>query len=879
MTALPTGTVTFLFTDVEGSTRLWEQHPEAMRTALARHDALLTEAIEQYGGLIVRSRGEGDSFFAVFTRATDALAAALSIQQRLHAEPWQADVGLRVRIAMHTGEAELREGDYYGSAVNRCARLRAAAHGGQVLLSLASQELVRDHLPPEASLCDLGEHRLKDLTRPERVFQLVHPDLPADFPHLRTLDVRPNNLPAQPNPLIGRETELESIRRLLLRRDVRLVTLTGAGGSGKTRLGLQAAADLLDDFVDGVFSVQLAPISDPGLVVVTIAQALGVREAEGRPLGESLKEHLQEKQLLLLLDNFEQILPAARQVAELLAAAPRLKVLVTSRAVLRLQGEHDFAVPPLALPDHRRPLILELLSQYAAVELFIQRALAARSDFAVTNENAPAIAEICHRLDGLPLAIELAAARIRSLPSQTLLARLERRLPLLTGGARDLPARQQTLRNTIAWSYDLLTEEEKLLYRRLAVFVGGCTLEAAEAICAVEGDLTIDVLEGLSSLVDQSLLKQEELPGGEPRYWLLETIREFGLECLAASGEKELIRRRHADFFVQFLERRGEWGSAGADRMEQEHDNLRAVHEWFVGHGEAEVGLRFLEPMALFWYARGYLNEGRARLLQVLALPEAQAPTAARARALHLAGLLAQMQGDGATAISFNEQSLAIYRELEHAWGIGIALRHLGILAGIQGDTRRARVLIEEALSIFKQHGYSCEVADTLTPFGNVLRREGDYDRAGAIYQECLETYRGLGGREWLIGLELRNLGHVANFHGDHWKAGELFRQSLELLVETGHNHIMPGCLAGMAGVASAEGQPERGARLLGAAQALVETMSAVWDPVERTEYDRHLAAVKVQLVETAFTAEWAAGHALSLDQAIAEALGETTHG
>jgi predicted ATPase/class 3 adenylate cyclase len=480
--ALPGGTVTFLFTDVEGSTALWEQHPAPMAAALARHDALVREAIHAHGGVVVK--GTGDGAHAAFATAADGLAAALAAQQALQAAPWGATGPVRVRMALHTGEAELRDGDYFGPPINRAARLLAAGHGGQTLLSLAAAELVRDALPAGVRLRDLGEHRLRDLQRPERVFQLVAPGLPTDFPALRSLDSRPHNLPVQPTPFIDREREVPAVRGLLARQEVRLLTLTGPAGTGKTRLALQVAAEALDEFADGVYFVPLAPISDPGLVVPAVAQALGVREVAGHALVEGLHEALRARpRLLLVLDNFEQVLGAAPRVAALLAACPRLNVLVTSRAVLHLAGEHDFPVPPLTLPERRTLPPLERLAQYEAVRLLLERARAALPDFAITDANAPAVAEICHRLDGLPLALELAAARVRHLSPQALLARLERRLPLLTGGPRDLPARHRTLRGAIAWSYDLLGPEEQALFRRLAVFAGGCTLEAAEAVC------------------------------------------------------------------------------------------------------------------------------------------------------------------------------------------------------------------------------------------------------------------------------------------------------------------------------------------------------------------------------------------------------------
>jgi predicted ATPase/class 3 adenylate cyclase len=601
---LPRGTVTFLFTDIEGSTQLWQQHPQAMPGALARHDAILRTSIHAHGGVVFKTVGDG--VCAAFARAPSALAAALEAQRALQAEVWGSSGPLRVRVALHTGTAEERDADYFGPPLNRVARLRAAGHGGQVLLSLATEELMREHLPPDVALRDLGSHRLKDLSLPEQIFQLVAPDLPVDFPPLRTLEAYRTNLPTQPTALLGREQEVATVGDLLRRAGVRLVTLTGPGGIGKTRLALQVAAELLDDnaapllpqreremggegrFPNGIYFVNLAPISDPNLVATAIAQTLGVREQSGRSVLDSLQVYLRDRQMLLVLDNFEQVLQAAPDIAALLAAAPGVKILVTSRAVLKVRGEKEIAVVPLALPDPTQLPPLARLTQYAAVALFIERALDVQPDFAVTNENAPAVAEICARLDGLPLAIELAAARIKLFAPAALLSRLERRLPLLTGGPRDLPARQQTLRNTIDWSYHLLNAGEQTLFRRLGVFVGGWTLEAAAAVCNAEGDLSLAVLDGLAALVDQSLLRQEAATDGEPRFVMLELIREYALERLEQSGEADLVRRQHAGFFLEWAEKfegffHTQW--ALEERLETDHDNFRAALTWALAGG------------------------------------------------------------------------------------------------------------------------------------------------------------------------------------------------------------------------------------------------------------------------------------------------------
>ena len=485
MRELPTGTVTLLFTDIEGSTRLLQHLGERYSDVLAECRALMRAAFHQHHGHEVDT--QGDAFFVAFARATDAVMAAVAVQRSLKSHSWPEDVTVPVRMGLHTGEPEHSTEGYVGLDVHRAARIMSAGHGGQVLLSQVTADLVEHNLPTDVSLQDLGEYRLKDLGYPTHLYQLVIPDLQASFPPLKTLDSYAHNLPIQPTPFIGREKVVDNIQQQLLRQEVRLLTLTGPGGVGKTRLGLQVAAEASDQFKDGTWFVSLAPLSDPDLVISTIAETLSIREVAGQSQLEHLKAFLREKHILLLLDNFEHVVSAATQVSELLGACPRLTVLVTSREALHVRAEREFPVPVLALPDTKHLPDPVALSQYEAVALFIERAQAVKPDFQVTNANAPAVAEICAHLDGLPLAIELAAARTRLLPPQALLSRLGQRLQLLTSSVRDAPSRQQTLRQTIQWSYDLLSAQEQQLFQRLSVFVNGCELSAVEAICEAFG--------------------------------------------------------------------------------------------------------------------------------------------------------------------------------------------------------------------------------------------------------------------------------------------------------------------------------------------------------------------------------------------------------
>jgi predicted ATPase/class 3 adenylate cyclase len=949
---LPSGTITLLFTDIEGSTRLLRRLGDAYERVLADHQRVLRDAFAAHEGHEVDT--QGDAFFAAFARASQAVGAAVAAQRALNKHPWPDGGTVRVRMGLHTGEPTRTAGGYVGLDVHRASRISAAGHGGQILLSLATAAVVQDHLPANVSVRDLGLHRLKDFDRPEQVFQLLAPDLPEDFPAPRTLDSRPNNLPASPTPLIGREQVVTDARDLLRPGagtpfgEVRLLTLTGPGGVGKTRLAQQVAAELLDDFVDGVYFVVLTLVRDPAQVAGAIAQTLNVRVADGDTAADSLRNLLVERQMLLVLDNFEQVLGATPLLVELLAVCPRLKLLVTSRAVLHVRGEREFPVPPLAVPEVHAgeeeddvEAVLAEVAHSAAVQLFVERSLDVRADFALTAENAAAVAEICARLDGLPLAIELAAARTRLLTPQSLLARLDSRLDLLTAGARDLPDRQRTLRGAIAWSYDLLDADEQSLFRALAVFVGGCTLEAAEYVCAGAGP---SVLDGLAGLADHSLLRQQSGPGGETRIEMLETIREYAWERLAEdtgaampSGMQPLTlyRDRHARYQLAFAEAaesrlQGADQSVWIERLEAEHDNVRAALTWCIDQQQTETALRLAGAISRFWNMRGYVKEGRAWLERVLALPAPQ-PTsgsegdpdlrrrlAARAKVLTRAAASARRQGDYPVARSLLDDSLGLWTELDDKQGIAYALHGLGQVEIFQGDYGPAREHLKESASLFREAGdswgitgalgslgevamskgdymlarsryeevlaiarpsnYTGRIATTLSDLGELARLKGDYEKAAALYLESLALDRELGNKVGSANV-LHNLGHVALHERAYMTAKERFVEALTLFRELGDRRGIAACVAGLAGIDAARARPERATRLLGWSEALCDAISARLPATDRAEFERNSGIARAQLDAPVFAALWGEGRAMTQDDVLAEALGEPAHG
>jgi predicted ATPase/class 3 adenylate cyclase/DNA-binding CsgD family transcriptional regulator len=801
---LPTGTLTLLFTDIEGSTRLLAHLVDRYASVLSECRQVLRSAFEQWNGHEVDT--QGDAFFVVFARATDAVSAAVAAQHALASHTFPARAEVRVRMGLHTGAPQRTAEGYVGLDVHRAARLMSAGHGGQVLLSQTTASLLAQELPENVSLRDLGEHHLKDLGRPTRVFQLVLADLPADFPPLHTLESVLNNLPVQPTPLVGREREVAAIGELLQREAIRLVTLTGPGGTGKTRLGLQVAADLIDQFADGVFFVDLSSLTDPDLVVPTIAGALAIRDGSGRTLLERLEEEVRQRQLLLLLDNFEHVISRAGQVAALLAACPQLTILVTSREVLHIRAEHEFPVPPLAVPDPDHLPDLAPLAETAAVALFLQRAQSVQPEFQLTDDNARAVATLCARLDGLPLAIELAAARMKLFTPQALLTRLGQPLSVLASTTRDAPVRQQTLRNTIAWSYDVLDVEDQRLFRRLSVFVGGCRLSAIEALCTSPGGESAPVLDILASLVDKSLLhRMKQQTGEEPRFAMLATIRAYGLERLEAVGELEAAREAHATYFLQLAEdaeqgMTGPQQAAWLEDLERELDNLRAAFQWFLDQAEEgkEAGtarvLRLGGALYAFWFVRAHFSEGRDFLERALARG-GEVATAVRAKALYAAAQLHDTLGARDRAEALCKESRALYQELGDTKGVASCLHLLADIAWGRWNLAVARALGEESLLLFRTLGDQRSVAYLLYHLGGLAVEQGEYARGRALLTESLAINRELGDTR-IIAVALIKLALSYRLsEGTLAQAHPLLDESLALSREVGDQVSIANCL------------------------------------------------------------------------------------
>ena len=918
MPSLPTGTVTFLFTDIEGSTTLLQRLGDRRYAeVLAEHQRLLRDAFAQGHGQEIDT--QGDAFLVAFSRARDALGTAVAAQLALTKHAWPDGASLRVRMGLHSGEPVSGTEGYVGLDVHRAARICSAGHGGMILLSDAVSSLAARDLPLGVSLRDLGIHRLKDLREPEHLLQVVHPDLPADFPSLKSLDVLPNNLPRQLTSFIGRDREMAEVRRLL--STTGLLTLTGDGGCGKTRLALQVVADLVDEYPDGVWLVELAALSDPALVPKVVASALDVPEQAGRSLDQGLADFLSSKSLLVVLDNCEHLVNACAELTSfLLRSCPALRVLATSRQPLGIDGEVIWRVPSMSVPESTRIPPREDLARYEGVRLFVERAASSHRGFAITERNAPAIAQVCIQLDGIPLAIELAAARVKVLSVEQIVARLNDRFRLLAGGGRTKLPRHQTLRATMDWSYGLLSKDEQAMLRRLSVFAGGWTLEAAEAAFSDSAAESTEVLNLLAQLVDKSLV-QVENQADRAWYRLLETVRQYGQDRLVESNEVEGARRRHADWYLALAEQatvklRGPEQKEWVDRLEVERDNLRAALQWSATEpGGADAGLRLAVALHWFWFMRNHLSEGRQWLERFLA-SSVNASNSSRATALFGIGLLARRQGDYKAAEPPLRDSVALFRESGDQSGIGLSLHHLAHVADESADSAKAVALFEESLGIFREAANTWGVAASLNCLGETLQHRGDYSNATPMLRESLRLCREIGDR-WLTAYPTRILGIVAANQGEYEGATGLLEESLAIERETGDkwgeaqslstlasiacnqqnyeraaillNESLilrrdvgskPGiaeCLERLGMVFGGQGHLERAARLLGAAEALREAIGALVPLVDRADYDRAVATVRSGSAEKRLGIVWAEGRAMTLEQAIEYALAVET--
>jgi predicted ATPase/class 3 adenylate cyclase len=843
---------TYLFTDIEGSTRLWEQEPERMRVALARHDALTREAVETNRGRIVKSTGDG--FHAVFDDPLDALAATLQLQLSLADSQATDGVALRVRSALHAGVDEHRDDDFYGPVVNRAARIMNSAHGGQILVSQAVAALIGHRLPKDVSLRDLGRVRLRDLTGAEPVYQVLHSKLRQDFPALRSLESTPNNLPQQTTSFVGRERELREISEHL--RNARLLTLVGAGGLGKTRLSLQVAAKALDAFPDGVWFVELAAISDESRVVHAVAAVLGVKEEPRVPLVDSLVRVLTTRNLLLILDNCEHLVRACAELCNRILQSTRdVRMLASSREALRVGGEVTYAVDPLSVPDPARQWTQASLSHFEAARLFVSRVTAVQPTFAFDDNNAHAIAEICHRLDGIPLALELAAARARSLPVHTIADRLSDRFRLLSRGDQTALPRQQTLRALIDWSHDLLTQPEQILFRRLGVFAGGWTLESAEAVCSAAPLDPDQVLDLLTLLVEKSLVTIDPLNG---RYRFLDTIAQYARDRLQDSGEEAAARERHIDHFRAIAEQArpalaGPEQARWLARLDDEFDNLVAALAACATLTQgAESGLKLASALRPYWIMRGLLDLGRARTLAALNHPAAAARNFTRCRALSDAGTLAYFIGNYAESSRLLDEGLGIAREIGDSGRIRVLLHTSGMALMGEGDLPRARSRLDEALDLAEQSGNKHDLGAALNARAQLHRLEGNLDIAEQLYSRMIELEREVGDRDAMAN-GLLNLAIVAIGRDQRERAKQLLRDALSIAEELGLQSAGQSVLEICAGLAAIERDWPRTGFFYGAAEAQAKKTGLRRDPSDEAFLAPLIDSARAALGERAF--------------------------
>ena len=924
--AVPSGTVTFLFTDIEGSTRLAQEYPQEMPALLRRHNAILKEAIEAHQGFVFRV--VGDSFSAAFHTASAAVSAALEAQQALQHESW-LPAPIKVRMGIHTGSAQLKDASqgqgvaYEGYATLALTqRIMSVGHGGQILLSQTTHDLLKAGLPEGTELRDLGERRLKDIVRPERIYQVAAADLPSEFPPLTTLENMHHNLPAQLTSFIGREQEIAEAREALA--STRILTFIGPGGTGKTRLSLQVAAEQISEFKDGVWLIELAQLTDPTYILSTIASTFHLRELQGVPLSDTVTDYLRGKQLLLVLDNCEHLIEACARLSDhFLHACPKLKIIASSREALGIGGETVYRVPSLSLPQDGEGLRdAGNLMRYEATRLFIERARKANPAFALTTGNAPYVTQICQRLDGIPLAIELAAARLTLFTPQQIAERLGDRFKLLTSGSRTALPRQQTLRALIDWSYLTLNETEQNVLRQLAVFSGGWTFEAAESVA---GDDSRVAMDGLSGLVNKSLVNVEEKEG-ESRYRYLETIRQYAMEKLLETGEAVHARDRHLAYFLEVSRHADEKFRTAqrlmwVNRLEIEHDNLRAALGWAL-ESHPESALQMVCSLAGFWLSRRYMTEGcswcQAAISRVEALSAAgRNIDRTRAQAYSALAMLSINHGEHHTGEIAARKGVALARQLEDPLLLAHALHLLGMSATFSGDVTLAFDSLRESEALCRKFGYDNDLAVVLESLAyatleiqgpkaaeqlqsyleeSLALSQGSVDPEAAVRREgvlarlslsrgdmaearkhadlMLDLHKEMGDQLSVTGHQ-SGMAHVARQVGNYKEALALYRETLPDWQKMGHRGAVAHQLECFAFIAKAQEQGERAVKLMSAAEALRAASGALRTPQERIEYDRELTGLRAGMDEKTFDLLWAEGGSLNMDQAIDFALSE----
>jgi predicted ATPase/class 3 adenylate cyclase len=864
-----TAAVTYLFSDIEGSTRLWEADPARAARTLAWHDELSRAFVQRHGGTVVKMTGDG--VHAVFDDPARAVAAVIDLQLAL-AEPGVERAPLSVRCGLHLGADQRRDKDFYGPAVNRAARIMGAAHGGQVLISQAVADSVTGRLPLEVALRDLGLVRLRDLGSPKHIFQIVHPALRKDFPPLRSMASTPNNLCQQLNSFVGRDKDMEEVLRLLA--NSRLLTLLGMGGLGKSRLSVQVAAVVLDNYPDGVWFVELAALSDPRLVPQALASALGVKEEPGGKVMDAVARFVRDKQLLIILDNCEHVVQASAELAKrLLEAGPKVQVLASSRDSLRIAGEIVFPVAPLPAPEKDGMPSVNAMMAIDSVRLFIDRAKAVQPALHLSEDSVRAVAEICRRLDGIPLAIELAAARVRAMSVQQIAARLDDRFRLLNRGDRTAFPRQQTLRALIDWSHDLLDPRERKLFRRLAVFAGGWTHDAAESVCAGDDADEVDLMNLLAELVDKSLVVREA-DGG--RYGFLETVRLYALEWLARSGDEDTTRSRHLAYFLEFAEQAapeliGPDQPAALRRLDLEHDNILSAHGYCVRRkGAAEQACRLVLAVKHYWFMRGLFNLAYQMTVEVVSISPVEPDSATRCEALWVAGQICSYTGRYEEAQRYLHESLAIARRHGDRRMIVNVENFLSLASLGQGDRAAARHHCSEALKLARELGGKLEMAVAANALAQLNRLDGELDGAEPLYEEVVALAHELGIKEFIalgiLGLAMVAIGRQSPAH-----ARELLQKALKITEETGSKPAGQSALEVAAGLAALEKDADRFARLYGAAEAQMLRTGIRRDPADQAFLQPLLAESRAALGETRFTSAEMSGRAMPFDQALAE--------